>query len=75
MIGTLCGAAARAQSAIAVIIGTPMPATTRVVQIEPAPMPDLDRVDAEVDQRFGRFGGRDVAGDEIDVWRTRGGCA
>ena len=41
MIGTLCGAAARAQSAIAVIIGTPMPATTRVVQIEPAPMPTL----------------------------------
>ena len=27
--------------AIAVIIGTPMPATTRVVQIEPAPMPTL----------------------------------
>ena len=26
---------------IAVIIGTPMPATTRVVQIEPAPMPTL----------------------------------
>ena len=41
MIGTLCGAAARAHSAIAVIIGTPMPATTRVVQIEPAPMPTL----------------------------------
>src|SRR5438552_3053470 len=39
--GTLCRDAARAQSAIAVIIGTPMPATTRVVQIEPAPMPTL----------------------------------
>ena len=41
MTGTSCGAAARAHSAIAVIIGTPMPATTRVVQIEPAPMPTL----------------------------------
>ena len=41
MTGTSCGAAARAHSMIAVIIGTPMPATTRVVQIEPAPMPTL----------------------------------
>ena len=41
MIGTSRSAAARAHSAIAVIIGTPMPATTRVVQIEPAPMPTL----------------------------------
>ena len=39
MIGTSCACAARAQSVIAVIIGTPMPATMRVVQIEPAPMP------------------------------------
>ena len=39
MIGTLRAAAACAHSRIALIIGTPMPATTRVVQIEPAPMP------------------------------------
>ena len=39
MIGMSCRSAACAQSMIAVIIGTPMPATTRVVQIEPAPMP------------------------------------
>ena len=39
MIGTPCGAAARAQSSTAVIIGTPMPAMTRVVQIDPAPIP------------------------------------
>jgi hypothetical protein len=39
MIGTSRSAAACAQDAIAVIIGTPMPATTRVVQIDPAPMP------------------------------------
>ena len=28
---------------------------------------DLDRVDAEIDQRLGAFGGRDVAGDQVDV--------
>ena len=39
--GTLCRAAAAAHSATDVIIGTPMPATMRVVQIEPAPMPTL----------------------------------
>ena len=33
--------AAAAQSKTAVICGTPMPATTRVVQIEPGPMPTL----------------------------------
>ena len=31
--------ASSAQSAIAVICGTPMPATTRVVQMEPGPIP------------------------------------
>ena len=34
-------AAARAASAIAVICGMPAPETTRVVQIEPGPMPTL----------------------------------
>ena len=33
--------AASAQSMMAVIWGTPMPATTRVVQMEPGPMPTL----------------------------------
>ena len=37
--GMPCAAAAREHSITAVIIGTPMPAITRVVQIEPAPMP------------------------------------
>ena len=41
MTGTSCRAAARAQSMTAVIIGTPMPAMIRVVQIDPAPMPTL----------------------------------
>ena len=34
-------AAARAASAMAVICGMPAPETTRVVQIEPGPMPTL----------------------------------
>ncbi len=39
--GMSCFAAAAAHAATAVIMGTPMPATTRVVQMEPAPMPTL----------------------------------
>ena len=41
MIGLSVLAAARAASAIAVICGMPAPDTTRVVQIEPGPMPTL----------------------------------
>src|SRR5574337_179876 len=37
--GTPYFSAARAQSSTAVICGTPTPATTRVVQMEPGPMP------------------------------------
>ncbi len=39
--GTPASRAARAHSAMAVICGTPAPETTRVVQIEPGPMPTL----------------------------------
>ena len=39
--GTPCRCAARAHIAIAVTCGTPMPVTTRVVQIDPGPMPTL----------------------------------
>lgn len=39
--GIPCLAAAEAMSYIAVIWGTPIPATTRVVQIEPGPIPTL----------------------------------
>ena len=49
------------------ICGTPTPATTRVVQIEPGPMPTFTRVGAGVDQRLGRLGGRDVAGDDLEL--------
>ncbi len=41
MMGMSRVAAAAAQSRMAEIIGTPMPATTRVVQMEPAPIPTL----------------------------------
>jgi hypothetical protein len=41
MIGISALAVARAASAIAVICGMPAPETTRVVQIEPGPMPTL----------------------------------
>ncbi len=39
--GTPCAASAAATFATAVICGTPTPATMRVVQIEPGPMPTL----------------------------------
>ena len=41
MMGTPAGTQARAAQAIAVTCGTPTPATTRVVQIEPGPIPTL----------------------------------
>ena len=52
---------------MAVIWGTPMPAMTRVVQIEPGPMPDLDGVGAGVDEGECRLGRGDVAGDDVDL--------
>ena len=39
MMGTPYSAATQAASYTAVIWGTPMPATTRVVQMEPGPIP------------------------------------
>ncbi len=41
IIETPCFRASVAQSKTAVICGTPTPATTRVVQIEPGPIPTL----------------------------------
>ncbi len=41
MIGMLVSRTARADSAMAVICGTPAPVTMRVVQIDPGPMPTL----------------------------------
>ena len=50
---------------MAVICGTPTPATTRVVQIEPGPMPTLTASAPAFDQRQRGLGGGDVAGDEL----------
>ena len=63
--GTPLGRQLAAASMIAVSCGTPTPATTRVVQIEPGPDADLDRVGAGLDQGRRRVGGRDVAGDDL----------
>ena len=52
---------------MAVTCGTPTPATTRVVQIEPGPTPTLTRVGAGVDERLGALAGRDVAADDLHV--------
>jgi len=41
MTGTPADAISESESEIAVICGTPTPATTRVVQIDPGPMPTL----------------------------------
>ena len=49
--GTPLPASAVATLSIAMICGTPTPATMRVVQIEPGPMPTLTRVGAGIGQR------------------------
>ena len=67
MIGTLRAEAARAQSMIELIIGTPMPATTRVVQMEPPPMPTFTASTPASISASVASGGRHVAGDEIGV--------
>ena len=65
--GIPCRIATSATSKTAVTCGTPTPATTRVVQIEPGPDAGLQAIRAGVDQRLGRVAGRDVAGDQLDV--------
>ncbi len=65
--GTPLSRAASAASRIAVSCGTPTPATMRVVQIEPRPDADLDRVGAGVDQRLRALARRHIAGDHRDL--------
>ncbi len=65
--GTPLSAAAATHSWMAVTCGTPAPVTTRVVQIEPGPMPTLTASTPRVDQRGGALAGGDVAGDQLDV--------
>ena len=52
---------------MAMICGTPTPATMRVVQIEPGSDADLDRVGAGFDQCQRSCAGGDVAADDLDV--------
>ena len=63
--GTPCPAA-RAASYTAVICGTPTPATTRVVQIDPGPTPTFT-ASAPALTSAARLARRDVARDELDV--------
>ena len=65
--GTPVPRSALATLSIAVICGTPTPATMRVVQIEPGPMPTLTRVGPGLDQRPRRRAGGDVAADDVDL--------
>ena len=60
-------AAAAAHSAIDEIIGMPMPATMRVVQIDPAPMPTFTASTPIAIKRLGGFSRRHVAGDQIEI--------
>ena len=63
--GTPCSRQAAAVSSTAVNCGTPTPATTRVVQMLPGPMPILTAsAPASISAR-GAFGGGDVAGDDL----------
>ena len=58
---------ARAHSAMAVICGTPAPLTTRVVQMEPGPMPTLMPSAPRFDQIARAFERGDVAGDQVHI--------
>jgi len=59
------------QSLMAVICGTPIPATTRVVQMEPGPMPTLMASTPAVIELHGCIRRGDVAGDQVDVREGR----
>ena len=62
-----CPSAPAATFATAVICGTPTPATTRVVQIEPGPMPTLTPSAPASTSAARRFGGDDVAADDLQI--------
>ena len=69
MTGILAARAASAQSMIAVSCGTPTPATIRVVQIEPGPMPTLIASAPASISAFVAVGGRHIARDQRDLVR------
>ena len=55
------------QFMMAVNCGTPTPATMRVVQMEPGPMPILTPSTPALIRSSGARGGADVAGDQLDI--------
>ena len=63
-VSVLC--ATSTASRIAVSCGTPTPATMRVVQIDPGPMPTLMASAPASISAFAPFRGRDVAGDDLN---------
>ena len=54
------------------ICGTPAPVTTRVVQIDPGPMPTLTASTPASINSARAFAGADIAGDQI--WCRDDGC-
>ena len=52
---------------IAVICGTPTPEMTRVVQIEPGPMPTFTASAPASIRSLAPLGGRHVAGNHVDI--------
>ena len=67
MTGTPAGRQARAASMIAVTWGTPTPATTRVVQIEPGPTPTFTASAPASTMRLGADAGGHVAADDVHL--------
>ena len=67
--GTPASAAAFDAAMIAVSCGTPTPATIRVVQIDPGPIPTLIASAPAPASALRRLGGGDVAGDDLDLVR------
>ena len=72
MTGMPASRAASDASYTAVTWGTPTPATTRVVQIEPGPTPTLTASTPASIERLRALAGGDVAADDVDVRRTTG---
>ena len=66
MTGTSASSPRSTASMIAVSCGTPTPATMRVVQIEPGPMPTLTASAPASISALRALGGGDVAGDDLD---------
>ena len=69
--GTPAGRQAREALWIAVTCGTPTPATTRVVQMEPGPTPTLTPSAPASTRALAPAYGRHVPADDVDLRRSR----